>query len=125
MKSVSPMIHVPDVGATAAWYQALGFEVVDTNEDEGEIDWVMLTWGDTVIMFNAGGRPTNADRREVDLYVTTDDIDILHQRLRDRVDVVEAPHETFYGMREFTVRDPNGFWVTFGETMPEDGQAVH
>ena len=23
-------------------------------------------------------------------------------------------------MREFTVRDPNGFWVTFGETEPEE-----
>ena len=125
MKSVSPMIHVPDVEATAAWYQALGFELVDSNEEDGVVDWVMLAWGDTVLMFNAGGRPSTSDRREVDLYVTTDDIDVLHQRLRDRVEVVEGPHETFYGMREFIVRDLNGFWVTFGETTPENGQAVH
>ena len=119
------MIHVADVEATAAWYEALGFELVDSNEDEGVVDWVMLSWGDTVLMFNAGGRSSTSDRREVDLYVTTEDIDVLHQKLRDRVEVIEPPHETFYGMREFTVRDPNGFWVTFGETPPEEGAAVH
>jgi hypothetical protein len=28
---------------------------------------------------------------------------------------VEDPHDTFYGMREFIVRDNNGFWITFGQ----------
>lgn len=30
------------------------------------------------------------------------------------LDVVE-PHDTFYGMREFIIRDCNGFWITFGQ----------
>ena len=125
MKTVAPMIHVPDVGATAAWYEALGFDLVDSNDEDGVLDWAMMAWGDAVVMFNAGGKPADGDRREVDLYVTTEEIDALHARLRDNVEVVEAPHDTFYGMREFTVRDPNGFWVTFGETLSGEGQAVH
>ena len=125
MRSVAPMIHVPDVAATVAWYEALGFELIDANDEGGEVDWAMVAWGEDAVMFNSGGRPANGDRREVDLYVTVENVDSLHQRLKDHVEVVQEPNDTFYGMREFTVRDPNGFWVTFGESLSGEGQAVH
>jgi hypothetical protein len=35
--------------------------------------------------------------------------------LRNRVEVVEGPHDTPYGMRDFIIRDPNRFWITFGQ----------
>lgn len=114
-RKVIPMIHVPDVRATIDWYKSLDFTVVDTNEDDGQIDWAMLTFGDSAVMFNAGGRRTTADRREVDLYVHADNVDELYDRLRERVEVRENLHDTFYGMREFIIRDLNGFWVTFGQ----------
>ena len=66
-------------------------------------------------MLNAGGQPSSSHRREVDLYVDTNDVDSVYQRLKDRAEIVEGPHDTFYGMREFTVRDLNRFWITFGE----------
>jgi hypothetical protein len=31
---------------------------------------------------------------------------------------VEDLHDTFYGMREFILRDCNGFWITFGQRIP-------
>jgi hypothetical protein len=42
-------------------------------------------------------------------------VDQLYQRLKGQVEVVEAPHDTFYGMREFIIRDINRFWITFGQ----------
>src|SRR5688572_23871960 len=104
-KRVRPMIHVPDVRATVEWYQSIGFEVVSTNEYDGTVDWALLSFGDGQVMFNAGGAPSSAARREVDLYVNTDGVDALYETLKDRVDVHKAVHETFYGMREFIVRD--------------------
>jgi len=68
-------------------------------------------------MFNAGGTASSAARREVDLYINTDDVNGLYETLKGRVDVQKGIHETFYGMREFIVRDVNGFWVTFGERL--------
>ena len=115
MRSVAPMIHVPDVAATVAWYEALGFELIDANDEGGEVDWAMVAWGEDAVMFNAGGRPANGERREVDLYVTVENVDALHQRLKDHVEVVQEPNDTFYGMREFIARDLNGFWVTIGQ----------
>ena len=39
----------------------------------------------------------------------------LYRRIQDQVEVVEGLHDTFYGMREFIIRDLNRFWMTFGQ----------
>ena len=116
-QTVVPMIRIPDVRATANWYKAIGFQVLRTNEVDGQMDWAKLTFGNSEIMFSAGGKHSTEHRREVDLYITTDDVDGLYQRLEKQAEVVEGPHDTFYGMREFTIRDCNRFWITFGQPM--------
>lgn len=110
-----PMLHVPDVAATAQWYATVGFTIVATHEDCGEMLWAHLTLGDSSVMLNAGGRPSDAHRREVDLYVYVSDIDEAYARVRPHAELVEQIHDTDYGMREFIVRDPNRFWLTFGQ----------
>lgn len=112
---VVAMIHVPDVNATARWYASIGFEIVRQHDDDGEINWALLSFGNGELMLNAGGKPGNSHRREVDLYVHIGGVDDLYRRLKDRVEVVEDLHETFYGMREFIIRDMNGFWIVFGQ----------
>jgi len=109
------MIHVPDVRVAMEWYQTIGFTVRGVHDDEGEMTWAVVCLGEGELMFNAGGRTSQAHRREVDLYVATEGVDDLYQRLKGRVELVEALHDTFYGMREFIIRDCNGFWITFGE----------
>ncbi|HEX2834414.1 MAG TPA: VOC family protein [Thermoanaerobaculia bacterium] len=112
---VVPMIHVPDVRATAAWYESIGFGVPATHSDDGEMSWALLTFGTTEVMLNEGGTTSAAHRREVDLYVHVEDVAALFERLNGRVEVVEALHDTAYGMREFIIRDLNRFWITFGQ----------
>jgi len=116
-KNVVPMIHVPDVRAMVEWYQSIGFNVVATygNESESGYSFAIVSFGDGQVMFSEGGEPSDKQRREVDLYVYADDIDEVYERLKDRVDVVEGPHNTFYGMREVIIRDVNRFWITFGQ----------
>ena len=117
-EKVVPMIHVPDVRATAEWYRSIGFTVVAVNEVDGAIDWASLSFGSTGIMLSEGGRTSESHRREVDLYVQTDDVAATFERLKGRVEVVEGLHDTFYGMREFIIRDLNRFWITFGQPVP-------
>ena len=116
-KKVVPMIHVPDVRATVDWYQGIGFTVTNTygNDSDG-LSFAILSLGSSEVMFNQGGQPTKRDRREVDLYIYSDNVDDLYERLKDRVEIVDGLHDTFYGMREFIIRDLNRFWITFGQT---------
>jgi uncharacterized glyoxalase superfamily protein PhnB len=110
-----PMIHVPDVQRTAAWYQAIGFTLERWNGEGEEMDWALLRLGDSEVMFSEGGAASNAERREVDLYVHTSDVEADLKHLMGRAEIVEPLHDTFYGMREFIVRDLNRFWITFGQ----------
>lgn len=115
-KRVVPMIHVPDVRATVDWYKDIGFEVVETYGRDGPgLSFAVMSFGATQVMFNQGGRTSTERRREVDLYVYTEDVDGVYQQLKHRVDIVEGLHDTFYGMREFISRDLNRFWIIFGQ----------
>ena len=111
------MIHVPDVRATVAWYESIGFTTGATYGDEtGEnFSFAIMSFGDTEVMFNTDGETSEKWRREVDLYVYTDNVDELYENLKARVDVIEKPHDKFYGMRELIIRDINRFWITFGQ----------
>jgi uncharacterized glyoxalase superfamily protein PhnB len=118
-KNVTPMIHVPNVRATVDWYRDIGFSVSDTYDDGGDgLSFAILSFGGSQVMFNSGGQNSTQKRREVDLYLYLDNVDEVYQGLKDRVEVVKAPHDTFYGMREFIIRDLNGFWITFGQHTP-------
>jgi len=110
-----PMFHVPDVAATADWYASIGFAVRDRGSDGGAVVWASMTFGDSEVMLNAGGKASDAARREVDLYVHVDDVDAAFARIAPKAEVVEGLHDTFYGMREFIIRDCNRFWITFGQ----------
>ena len=115
-KNVVPMIHVPDVRATVEWYESIGFNVVAKygNEADG-LSFAIVSFGAGQVMFNQDGELSSKRRREVDLYVYAEDVDDIYARLKDRVEVVEGPHNTFYGMREVIIRDLNRFWITFGQ----------
>jgi len=114
---IVPMIHVADVSATADWYASIGFEVrnVARECDEGEVNWALLRLGQSEIMLSLGGLPSSASRREFDLYTHVDDVDGLRTQLDGKAEIVEDLHDTFYGMREFIIRDCNGFWITFAQ----------
>lgn len=77
-QTVVPMIHVPDVRATVEWYTSIGFKLTRQNEEDGEINWAKLSFGNSEVMLDAGGKPSTDHRREVDLYILTDNVDDLY-----------------------------------------------
>ncbi|HEY3767383.1 MAG TPA: VOC family protein [Candidatus Angelobacter sp.] len=112
---IVPMIHVPDVSATAEWYASIGFELVRQNVEDGETNWALLRLGGSELMLSSGGQPSAAHRREFDLYIHINQVDQRFAQLKDKAQIVEPLHDTFYGMREFIIRDNNGFWIAFGQ----------
>ena len=49
------------------------------------------------------------------LYVHVDDVDGLFESVADDVEIVQEPDVTWYGMREFDVRDPDGYVLGVAE----------
>ena len=51
-----------------------------------------------------------------DLYIYVDDVEALHEELAERgADILFAPLDTEYGLREIRVRDPFGYILAFGK----------
>lgn len=119
LQSLVPMLRVPDVQASLAWYRdTLGFSC----EGDGSEGWASLRRAGIELMLSAFN-PHEGDQACAftgSLYLRCNEVDLLWQRLKD-VARVCYPIETFaYGMREFAVYDCNGFLLQFG--MPVEGE---
>ena len=67
----------------------------------------MLKQGDVGLMLNIEGTPeVKTDQTN---YLSVDDVDAFHDRIKDFVDVTEPLKDQFYGVRDFWFTDRFGF----------------
>ncbi|GJG87312.1 hypothetical protein tb265_24930 [Gemmatimonadetes bacterium T265] len=135
LRPTCPYFEVFDMPASLAFYRdALGFEVVSASPlaASGAPDthgWVWLRQGAAELMLNAAydpeaERPAAPDpiravgHADVALYIGCADVDHVYAHLRGRGLEAGPPHGTSYGMREVSVRDPDGFTLNFLSPLP-------
>ena len=120
-----PMFAVADGRRTVRWFRAIGFEVLDSYEEDGALHFARLGFGRCRFAIAPGSGPP----RGASLWVFTTDIDDLHQLVVQRqLHAVTAAladpsamqwpfdedlYTPFYGGRQFSIRDPNGLLVVF------------
>ena len=113
--SLSPIIYSVSVTATIEFYcSVLGFELKEKN-DEGT--WASLEKDGVGIMVSKPIMNVNFDKAVFtgSFYYVVDDVERLWSELQSKVDLV-YPIETFdWGMREFALRDNNGYVLQFGQ----------
>jgi uncharacterized glyoxalase superfamily protein PhnB len=122
MDSISPNIFVKDIHKTIDFYKELGFNVVTTVPEQGDIFWAMMTCGNVTFMFQTfeslGTELPTISRQNggsLLLYIQTSDIRKFFDRIKDNVKVVKELEKTFYGATEFSIEDINGYLLTFAE----------
>ena len=106
-------LSVSDVRAAADFYaNKLGFTVAFTQGDPPTFAGVNLG---RVQIFLTKGTPAPQD---CSVYFVVSDADGLYEFHRaSGVDVAEAPRDQPYGLREYTVRDLNGYYLYFGHRL--------
>ena len=122
MDSISPNIFVRDINETIKFYQYLGFKVAMTVPEQGDLIWVMMTCGNVTFMFQTfdslGSELPTVSRQDggsLLLYIQTKEIRLLHDKIKDKVNVIKELEKTFYGATEFAIQDINGYILTFAE----------
>ncbi len=128
---VEVMLAVPDVRATIEWYRAIGFELAGAHGDGDVLDWAAVSFGGAYLMFVPGGE--RARGRTVSLWLRTTRIDEIYRALKriqlehararlageppaqTEVRFTQDIHDAFYGQREFTVVDLNGYELSFAQ----------
>jgi uncharacterized glyoxalase superfamily protein PhnB len=122
MESLSPNIFVKDINATIAFYKTLGFDLVMTVPESGDYVWVMMTSGSVSFMFQTfaslGDALPDVGRQNggsLLLYIKLKGIRAFFDSVKEKVTVLQGLEKTFYGATEFSIRDINGYVLTFAE----------
>jgi predicted enzyme related to lactoylglutathione lyase len=106
----APLLLVPDVTATASFYRSvLGFKT-DGGSATPEYS---VVWRDNAAVHLAKGDrvPTG-----VRIFFWVKDVNALHAEVIGRGAAIAVPIGTRpYGVRDFSIRDPNGVEVVFGQ----------
>jgi predicted enzyme related to lactoylglutathione lyase len=109
----APVLHVPDVAATAAFYRdVLGFTC-----DFGDDTYAVVWRDNSAIHFVSD----ETSPRGIHLFQWVKDVDAYYREIVDRgADVAQAPADQPYGIREFGLRDINGVSIVFGQDIDGD-----
>jgi predicted enzyme related to lactoylglutathione lyase len=104
----APVLHVPDVRASAAFYRdTLGF-----SWDFGDDNYAVVWRENAAIHFVRD----EAGPSGVHLFQWVRDVDGLHREILGRgAEVASGPTDQPYGIREFAIEDVNGVRVVFGQ----------
>ena len=128
VKKGVPMIYVPDVARALDWYASIGFTEISRYEDDGLVNFGIVSFGKAELMLNMHGKPRPHD---ASLWFYTDQVDQLYQLLKGRqLEAAQAAlagkpgdregiqfeqdiEDMFYGARQFCIRDLNGYELYF------------
>src|SRR5262245_38513952 len=128
IKKAVPMLPVADVRRTLIWYTSICFKELARYEDEGVVNWAMVSFGRAELMLTLGGKEASHD---VSFWLYTNEIEKLYQLLKSRqlqaaeaviagdpdehegIPFVQDIYHPPYGGREFGIRDLNGYLLYF------------
>ena len=120
--NLRPMLETEDLKQTIKFYtELLGFKCQGLFPDAENPCWASLQRDEVEIMFTTRNAHSRLEKPTMtgSLYLNPDKVDEAWEQLKDKV-TVEYPIENFdYGMREFAIRDCNGYLIQFGQEIPE------
>ncbi|MCI0694840.1 VOC family protein [candidate division KSB1 bacterium] len=111
--TISPQFQVQDVVETTKYYRdKLGF-TIDFIYGDPPFHASVSRDGVSIIFHKSSTvdiRITAEHEKEIKAYVCVKDIDALYEELKSRgAEVVYGPQSQSYGMREFNIKDCNGY----------------
>jgi predicted enzyme related to lactoylglutathione lyase len=110
LRGLVPIAHVADVSRSIEFYKLLGFEVKNTVESEGRLQWAWLKNGQADLMIARSARAMNPDAQDVLFYLYAPDAAAYRSELLGRGVKVGEVKYPFYSPRgEFRIDDPDGY----------------
>lgn len=114
---LTPSLLVNDLDEAIAFYERLGFTRTGTYPPDGTPIWGEVTRDGVSLQFYTDppqGTPTEPVCSGT-FYVPCSDVMALAEELAEAVPFAWGPEVMDYGMREFAIQDPNGYYLAFTE----------
>jgi len=112
-----PALLVRDMGRTLDFYESLGFKVTACYPHRAAATWAEVTRDSVALQFHTDpphGTPPEPICSGT-LYIFPENVTALADEFRGKVNYAWGPEVMPYGMREFAVQDPNGYFIAFTE----------
>ncbi len=131
MQTITPNLAVKDIKESISFYKELGFELImavpeDKSSFGADIDesknyiWAMMKNGGVELMLQevASFKEDIGDvfdkvGASASFYMKMDNVDGFYEKLTAKAEIVKELHTTWYGMREFYIKDCNGYILGF------------
>jgi uncharacterized glyoxalase superfamily protein PhnB len=123
-KSLSPNLIASDVNKTVEYYtKTLGFSLIASVPETGVYNWAMVMRDGITIMFQS--LPSmQEDLPQLKItskgslgtfYIKVIGLDTLYESLKEKTEIAVDMRTTFYGAREFAIKDLDGYYLMFAE----------
>ena len=113
---IIPALLTRDMQQTLQFYTTLGFQTV------GSDDWAEVSREGVALQFHSSP-PIGTPEQPVmsgTLYFYIGDVDALATEFAGKVKFEWGPEVMPYGIKEFGLRDPNGYFLAFAEEAMEE-----
>lgn len=116
-------LHVPDFEKVKAYYGNLGFRVMRETPPEGKNGYLVLQMEGNLLSFWAGNEhvyaqsyfrqfPRNTKRGYgVEIGIMVTDVERYYEKVKDFANVVEPLAIRAWGLKDFRVEDPFGYYL--------------
>lgn len=120
LRSLQPSLTVNDIHASLAYYRdVLGFTVRERWEKDGVLQGAEVVAGSVLIGLSQDDFTKGRDRVKGVGHrlwcMTAQDVDALAAGVRARGGVIDDGPTSEWGMRYFTVTDPDGYRLSFAQ----------
>ncbi|MCG7865394.1 MAG: VOC family protein [Candidatus Thiodiazotropha taylori] len=129
LNNLIPMLNVKDITTSLEFYEkALGFSVVSDPEAVEEWKWATIRSGNTELMLSESNCKIKLEKNidpqlntnwPVIFYFYPDNVNELYDHVKNSGFSPTKLITTIYGMKEFSIQDPDGHVLSFGEDASE------
>lgn len=115
IRKLTPMLWTEELQESITFYtEILGFACVEYNE---EWQWACLQKDEAELMLAYPNRHTHYGKIGFSgsFYFETEDVQALWEQLKDTAEVVYGLEAFEWDMKEFAIKDNNGYLLQFGE----------
>jgi len=126
VKRITPVLLVKEIEPLVPfWVERLGFTKTVEVPDSDRLAFVAFQKGSAEVMYQTYASVEKEAPKEVAggagkgptyLYMEVDNLDAVLTAMKD-VRIVMPVRTAFYGMKEFTVADPGGHFITFAQSV--------
>ena len=124
IKRITPVLFVPEIEPCLTfWTERLGFLKTAEVPEGSKLGFVMLQKDGTEIMYQSFEKDLPAlaspmRKGRAFLYIEVENLDAVKAAVKD-AEIYLPERTTFYGAREFGIKDPAGHYVTFAQFTAE------